>query len=124
VDDPVLTEVSQLVAGLFTALSVGDLTWMEQHLLIDDHALHIGVGNAHWRTARELFDGLQEQFALERMQWRATDPVYLHRGDAVCVVDRPVIGFDDGSELPCRLTLLFLRETGWKLAHSHLSVGS
>jgi hypothetical protein len=124
VEDPVTAEVAQLVGALFTALSMGDVTWMEQHVLFDDNAVHIGVGNAHWRNPRELLEGLREQFALEPMQWRVTAPVYLHRGDAVCVVDRPVISFDDGSELPCRVTLLFLHEGSWKLAHTHLSVGS
>jgi hypothetical protein len=124
VDDPVIVEVEELVIALFAALSTGDLAWFEQHLLLDDAATHIGVGRAHWRTSAELVHGLQEQFESEPSQWRAVDPVYLHRGDAVCVADRPVISFDDGSELPCRVTLLFVREPTWKLAHTHLSVGS
>ena len=124
VDDPVIVEVAQLVDGLYAALSAGDEAWFEQHLLLDDAAVHIGVGRAHWRTARELVRGLHEQFDAEPMQWRTGGPVHLHRGDAVCVVDRPVVSFDDGSELPCRVTLLFLRDGSWKLAHTHLSVGS
>lgn len=123
-EDPVTAEVAQLVGALYTALSVGDKAWVAEHVLLDEHAVHIGWGAAHWRNARELLDGLQEQFASVQMQWRMTEPVVLHRGDAVCVVDRPVIGFDDGSELPCRVTLVFFDEGGWKLAHSHLSVGS
>lgn len=123
-DDPRIAEVARLASGLYAALSEGDVTWFEQHLLLDDDAVHIGVGEAHWRTSNELVVGLQDQFASERMRWRESDPVYLHHGDVVCVADRPIITFDDGSELPCRVTLVFVQEMGWKLAHTHLSLGT
>ena len=123
-DDPQIAEVADLVSGLFTALSEGDVTWFEQYLLCEDAATHIGLGEAHWRTSAELIQALGEQFASEPMRWRAANPVYLHHGDAVCVADRPVVSFDDDSELSCRVTLLFVRDRRWKLAHTHLSVGS
>ena len=45
--------------------------------------------------------------------------------DVAWVVDRPVIHFDDGSQMQCRSTMVFLRnEEIWQLAHSHLSVGT
>ena len=115
--------VLETVEALYRALSDGDVEWFERHTIRT--SIYVGVGSAYWMTGTALLAELHRQFKEQSMQW-TTDVVLINEiGDVAWVLDRPVIHFDDGSEMQCRSTMVFLRNDQiWQLTHSHLSVGA
>lgn len=120
--------VNDIVAELYRALTEADVAWFERHL--HDPSVHIGVSSLHWNDGAGLIAGLRAQAAEMTGAMAATwssrvEPVVGHHGSVAWVADRPTLCFEDGSELPCRVTLVLVRdENRWSLAHSHLSLGA
>jgi hypothetical protein len=116
--------VEAATRALFTALSTGSLAWVDEHLLSEPDAVHIGSGRGAWMAPERLRRELGAQAEDLRADWVIEDLVVQLRADVAWVAVRPVVRFDDGSELEYRATLVFVVEgSAWCLAHSHLSVG-
>jgi ketosteroid isomerase-like protein len=118
-------DVRSLTAEMYAALSRGDHGWFERTLLREPDTVHIGGGAAYWNSAEGLIAALDRQAQEVSISWRAGDMVVQQRENVAWVADQPVLRYDDGSELVCRATLVWVRDGTdgeWKLAHSHLSV--
>jgi hypothetical protein len=120
--------VSDVVTALYRALTEADTAWFEER--VRDPSVHIGIGVGHWNDRSGLIEALVEQAAEMTGDMAATwlsssGPVVDQMGDVAWVADRPLLRFDDSSELRCRVTFVFVREHGrWVLAQSHLSLGT
>ena len=120
-----MERAGEFVETLYRALTEGDVEWFRHRLRGDPADVHIGITDDYWSSADELLAALARQFAEVAITWTGGERLVTDLGDVVLVVDRPTLRFDDGSEIPTRLTLVLVRADGtWQLAHSHLSTGS
>ncbi|HEX5692953.1 MAG TPA: nuclear transport factor 2 family protein, partial [Roseiflexaceae bacterium] len=54
----------------------------------------------------------------------AGDPQAYSHGDVGWVADRPRFILPDGTEIPVRMSIVFVKEDGdWKVSHQHISIG-
>ncbi|MDQ1373229.1 MAG: SnoaL-like domain [Actinomycetota bacterium] len=121
-DDAVIRSLTE---DMYAALSRDDQAWFQDHLLLEPETVHIGGGHRFWNTSEGLLEALGQQAEEVDIKWQTGEVVVRCRGDVAWVAARPMLRFDDGSELSCRATLVWVRQPDgeeWKLAHSHLSV--
>ncbi len=114
---------TQVVQQMYHALSSKDLDWFSERLDRNPNAVHIGAGYTESLSSDAMLQDLERFFGRMSITWRPAEMTADQRGDVAWVVDTAVVGFDDGSELVFRASLVFVIHDGvWKLAHSHLSL--
>lgn len=117
--------VHRLVLAMYDALSSGDIGWFADHCERTADAVHVGVADSFWIRGDSLVERLGPAFEEVTMAMTPGDVVVGVWGDTAVAVDRPVAGFDDGSSLVCRATIVFARDGAgeWRLVHTHMSMG-
>jgi len=119
----VAEDVTHVVQQMYHALTKKDLDWFSERLDRNPDAVHIGAGYTESLSSDAMVQDLERFFGDMSMNLRPGKMTVDQRGDVAWVVDTAVVGFDDGSELTFRATLVFVTHDGvWKLAHSHLSL--
>jgi hypothetical protein len=116
---------AEALDGMYDALTHGREDWIDQRVLRGPTSIHVGMGGGYWMDGDELVALLRRQFGEVRLTWAGGNPVIDQRGDVAWAVDRPVVAFDDGSALAARVSVVFVRDgMVWRLAHTHVSLGS
>lgn len=89
--------------------------------------LVIGTGPDGWLTGADAAREIDKSGAEARAEGGEiipSSPVAWEHGDVGWVVDRPMLRFSNGQEVPLRATCLFVREgSSWKAIHQHWSIG-
>ena len=119
-------ELRDLMLRFYSALSSGDISFIDQHFSTAEEVRGIGTDPTEWWSGRKLIDVWKEQIdALGgSMPITAGDLEAFADGNVGWVADRPTLDVGDGNPVAIRFTAVFLREDGdWKLVQSHGSIG-
>ena len=117
-------ELRDLLLRYYAAMSDGDIADIE--CLVDHEALAIGTDPAEWLSGAELWSVFRAQLAQlgGRLPVTAGEPLAYADGTAGWAADRPVFDIPGVGEIPVRLSVVFHRgEKGWRIVHTHASVG-
>lgn len=120
------SELRELVLRTYAAMGSGDTTFYERHLSQQDGVLIIGSDPDEWWTGYETITQIYKAQMREvgGVSCLPGDPQAYSMGDVGWVADRPRFQLPDGTELPFRMSIVFVKEDGaWKVAHQHISIG-
>ncbi|MEA3215750.1 MAG: SnoaL-like domain [Acidimicrobiia bacterium] len=122
---PLSETVNDAMTAMYHALTTGNINWFKERVLYGPASIHIGTAPAYWMTSSQFLVELVRQFNEMNVEWRTGGMTFQEEGATAWAVDRPVVRFDDGSEIECRLSVIFSRASDrWQVAHSHLSIGA
>jgi hypothetical protein len=119
-------ELKEILLRSYEALSNGDYTFFERHLSQRDGILAIGTDPAEWWAG---YDTITRVFKVQLeesggFQILAGTPQAHCDGAIGWVADQPDYKFQDGTEIPFRLTAVFQKENSdWKIVQWHVSIG-
>jgi ketosteroid isomerase-like protein len=119
-------ELRDVMLQFYSALSSGDLSFIDRHFSTADDVRGIGTDPTEWWSGRRLIDVWKEQMAAlgGTMPISAGDPEAFVEGEVGWVADRPTLDVGDGNPVAIRFTAVFHKEDGdWKLVQSHGSIG-
>jgi ketosteroid isomerase-like protein len=119
-------ELRDVMLQFYSALSSGDLSFIDRHFSTADDVRGIGTDPTEWWSGRRLIDVWKEQMAAlgGTMPISPGDPEAFVEGDVGWVADRPTLDVGDGNPVAIRFTAVFHKEDGdWKLVQSHGSIG-
>ena len=119
-------ELRDVMLQFYSALSSGDLSFIDRHFSTADEVRGIGTDPHEWWSGRKLIDVWKEQIAAlgGTMPITAGDLEAFAEGDVGWVADRPTLDVGDGNPVAIRLTAVFRKEgEDWKLVQSHGSIG-
>jgi hypothetical protein len=119
-------ELKALVLRAYDAMAHGDAQFYDRHLARDAGVLIIGTDPNEWwadhDTISRVFKAQMQE--VQGLGVVAGDPIAYSVGDAGWVADQPAFRLPDGTLVPFRMTVVFVREDGaWKIAHQHISIG-
>ena len=120
------TELKDLVLRTYQAIANGDTTFYDRHLSQQQGVLIIGTDPNEWweghETINRVFKAqIQEMGGISVV---GSDPLAYSQGDIGWVADRPRFRLPDGTEIPFRSSIVFVKEDGdWKVVHQHISIG-
>lgn len=120
------SELKQLVLRTYEALASGDTTFYERHLSHHEGVLIIGSDPSEWWIG---YDTITQVFKAQMQELGGVscipgDPQAYSLGDVGWVADCPKFRLPDGTELPVRMSIVFVKEDGvWKVSHQHISIG-
>jgi hypothetical protein len=120
------TELKELVLRTYAAMGNGDTSFYDQHLSHQEGVLIIGSDPNEWWTG---YDTIIQVFNAQMREMGGVsclpgDPQAYRIGDVGWVADRPRFRLPDGTELPVRMSIVFVKEDGaWKVTHQHISIG-
>lgn len=120
-------ELRDFVLLYCQAIASGDLGFVERHMSRQDELLVIGTDPREWwagyATAIKAYaTGIAE--TASGMALIGGDPQAWREGSVGWAADRVKIRLSDGTEIPCRLTMVWHQENGrWKIVQHHLSIG-
>ena len=120
------TELKELVLRTYVAMGNGDTTFYDHHLSHQEGVLIIGSDPNEWWTG---YDTITQVFKAQMREMGGVsclpgDPQAYRIGDVGWVADRPRFRLPDGTELPVRMSIVFVKEDGaWKVTHQHISIG-
>jgi hypothetical protein len=120
------TELKELVLRTYEAMGNADTTFYDHHLSHQDGVLIIGSDPNEWWTG---YDTITQVFKAQMREMGGVsclpgDPQAYRMGDVGWVADRPRFRLPDGTELPVRMSIVFVKEDGaWKVAQQHISIG-
>jgi ketosteroid isomerase-like protein len=119
-------ELRDLVVAWFRAASDGDASLVDRHVSRDAGTRLIGSDPNEWWIG---YDTITQVFKAQMREMGGVsclpgDPQAYRIGDVGWVADRPRFRLPDGTELPVRMSIVFVKEDGaWKVAHQHISIG-
>lgn len=119
-------EIRELLLRTYAAMAGGDITFYDRHLSRRDGVLIIGSDPNEWWTG---YDTILRVFKAQVGEMGGIsclpgDPQAYSMGDVGWVADRPKFRLPDGTEIPLRMTLVFVKEDGeWKVTQQHISIG-
>lgn len=119
-------ELKTVALRIYEALTEGDHSFFERHVARHAGMLAIGTDPNEWWAGAATFTGvlktqLQEMGGFPLV---AHDPQAYSEGSVGWMADHPTIRLPDGTEIPIRLTLVFVKENNdWKVVLWHASVG-
>jgi ketosteroid isomerase-like protein len=119
-------ELRDLVLRTYEAIANGDTTFYDRHLSRQEGVLIIGSDPNEWWSGYETISQVFKAQIREMGGVRVigSDPQAYSSGDAGWVADRPRFKLPDGTEIPFRSTIIFVKENGdWKLIQQHISIG-
>jgi hypothetical protein len=120
------TELKELVLRMYEAMGNGDTSFYDDHLSHQEGVLIIGSDPNEWWTG---YDTITQVFKAQMREMGGVrclpgDPQAYRMGDVGWVADRPRFQLPDGTELPVRMSIVFVKEDGaWKVTHQHISIG-
>jgi hypothetical protein len=119
-------ELRELVLRTYEAMGQGDTGFYDNHLSRQDGVLIIGSDPNEWwsgySTISEVFKAQMREMG--RVSCLPGNPEAYSHGDVGWVADRPTFRLPDGSELPVRMSIVFVIEDDtWKVIHQHISIG-
>jgi hypothetical protein len=120
-------ELRDFVLLYCQAITSGDTGFIERHMSRLNGLLVIGIDPHEWWTG---YAATIEPYARQGLKspvgvtLAASDPQAHREGSVGWAADRVRIRLPDGTEIPCRLTLVWHLEDGeWKIVQHHLSIG-
>jgi ketosteroid isomerase-like protein len=119
-------ELRDVMLQFYSALSSGDLSFIDRHFSTAEEVRGIGTDPSEWWSGHKLMNVWKEQVAAlgGSMPISAGDLEAYAEGDIGWVADRPTLDVGDGNPVAIRLTAVFRKEDGdWKLVQSHGSIG-
>jgi len=120
------TELKELVLRTYEAMGNGDTTFYDHHLSHQEGVLIIGSDPNEWWIG---YDTITQVFKAQMREMGGVsclpgDPQAYRMGDVGWVADRPRFRLPDGTELPVRMSIVFVKEDAeWKVIHQHISIG-
>jgi hypothetical protein len=120
------SELKTLMLQAYKALAKGDLSFFERYVSQADSMLAIGTDPTEWWAGKATFikvlkAQLEEAggFALSANGLQAYS-----EGSAGWAADHPKMRLPDGTDIPLRLTMVFLKENNdWRIVQWHISAG-
>ncbi len=119
-------ELRDLVLRTYAALASGDTTFYDRHLSHEEGVLIIGTDPHEWWAGHETINRVFKAQVQEMggINIVGSDPHAYSEGNVGWVADRPKFRLPDGTDIPIRSTIVFVKEDGaWKVVHQHLSIG-
>jgi ketosteroid isomerase-like protein len=120
-------ELRDFVLLYCQAIASGDMGFVERHLSRQDDLLVIGADLCAWWSGYAAAIGAftaQVSDVTRGMALIAGDPQAYREGSVGWSADHVKIRLPDGTEIPCRLTMVWHQENGrWKIVQHHLSIG-
>ena len=119
-------ELRDLVLRTYDAVASGDASFFDRHLAHQEGVLIIGTDPNEWWTDPDTITRVFKAQVREMGGLRVvgSDPQAYSTDTVGWVADRPTFRLPDGTDIPLRNTLVFVKEAGdWKLIHQHLSIG-
>ena len=120
------TELRNLVLSAYDGMASGDVTFYDRHLSRWDGVLIIGSDPNEWWAG---YDTINEVYKAQLREMGGisvigSDPQAYSMGEVGWVADRPRFRLPDGTEIPIRSTIVFVKEAGeWKIVQQHISIG-
>lgn len=120
------TELSSLYQQSCDAMSHGDHSFFERHFSQHDGVVAIGTDPAEWWPG---YDAITRVFEAQLGETGgisiiADAPLAYSEGSTGWFAGQPVIQLQDGTEIPARLTAVWVKEDdGWKIVQWHFSTG-
>jgi len=120
------TELKELVLRTYVAMGNGDTSFYDHHLSHQEDVLIIGSDPNEWWIG---YDTITQVFKAQMREMGGVsclpgDPQAYRMGDVGWMADRPTFRLPDGTELPVRMSIVFVKEDGaWKVTHQHISIG-
>jgi len=120
------SELKELVLRTYEAMGNGDTSFYDHHLSHQDGVLIIGSDPNEWWIG---YDTITQIFKAQMREMGGVsclpgDPQAYRMGDVGWVADCPRFRLPDGTELPVRMSIVFVKEDGaWKVTHQHISIG-
>jgi CBS domain-containing protein/ketosteroid isomerase-like protein len=120
-------ELRDFVLLYYQALASKDIGFLERHMSHREGLLVIGAdSDAWWAGYASVMQGYGAQVSegARGIRLAAGDPQAYREGSVGWAADLAKIRLPEGSEIPCRLTMVWHQESGhWKIVQHHLSVG-
>ena len=122
-------ELRDLTLLFYEAAATGDLSFFDRHVSRLEGVVFIGTDPNEWweglEALREAMRAQSEAMEGGGLQIVSGQLEAYREGNVGWVIDRDALfRLPDGTEIPFRNTLVFLREEGeWKLVHGHSSIG-
>ena len=119
-------ELREAVLAFYRAISTGNIPSMERFLSSDGDTLAIGTDPQEWWKGEDVFRAFREQLQAMggRLGVKPGDPEAYEKGDVGWAADRPSWVLPDGTELPFRVSVVFVKERGgWRAIQTHASIG-
>jgi hypothetical protein len=120
------SELKAVLLSFYEALTTGDIGFIKNITSRRDGVLMIGTDPNEWWADYETIIRVNEAQINEMggIPVEAGDPQAYSEGDVGWVADQGKFKLPDGSEIPLRVTGVFLKENGdWKLVQIHASIG-
>ena len=120
------TGLRDLVLSAYAGMASGDVTFYDQHLSHREGVLIIGSDPNEWWAGYDTIDQVYKAQMREMggICVVGSDPQAYSMGDVGWVADRPKFRLPDGTEIPIRSTIVFVKEAGdWKIVQQHISIG-
>ncbi len=117
------SDLVAVVRKIYDLLSAGDAEAFDPLISSTEALTFIGTDPNEWHTDRASILELLRAQAGAGVKARPGDIQAFEEGDAGWAADRGAFVLPDGSEVPFRLTVAFLREDGqWHIIQAHASV--
>ncbi len=120
------TELRNIIAGWFTAIANGDLSWAERHISRRAGVRLVGTDPAEWLEGPRVAEFLREEVKALGGVVRVTvgEMEAYCEGSVGWGVATPLLTLPNGRQIAPRWSAVFHQEDGhWKLVQLHASVG-
>jgi len=120
------SELKALLLNFYEACTNGDTSFIKEITSRRDGALMIGTDPDEWWADYDTIIRVNEAQMQEMggIPIEAGEPEAYTEGTVGWVADQAKFKLPDGTEIPLRLTGVFLKESGdWKVVQMHASIG-